>query len=417
MTVQNHLLIVGDDSGLPEELETALSSDAPGRIVVHVARDLTNAVDLARSLFPPLAVVDMPGEMETFKATLQEIQAVSPETVIAGAYRPDVFSSQTWEQAPQGAIFVEGLRFGARDFLRRPVSSADLRQLLDRTLTTAARVPATRGVTVAFISNKGGVGKSTLAVNAATRLAQQHPGEVLLIDASLQMGVCAPMLDLHPETTLVDAIRERERLDTTLVRQLTTPHPCGLDLLAAPPDAVAATEIGHTLLTRILNLARRTYNYVLVDTFPLLDSIVMAVLDASDMTYIVLDNVVPTMLSVTQLLSLLDGLGHPAAQRRTAVNRMTKAAGNPTRTDIEATLQQPVDHLFPYDRRALTAANLGRPFALNPRRWSALERGLRGLVGEIEHFREQAVLSNGRGDRSAAVPSEDGRFTRESTDD
>ncbi len=356
-------------------------------VVLHDARDLTRAVDLARDLSPVLAIVDIDGDIESFKVVLREIQAVSPQTVIAGAYRSDAFSAEVWQQASQGAVFVEALRVGAKDFLRRPISSPDLHQLIERASLPSHSTAAEAGITVAFISNKGGVGKSTLAVNTATRLAQRHPGEVLLIDASLQMGVCAPMLDLHPKTTLLDTIRERQRLDVTLIRQLTTPHPCGLDLLAAPPDAVSATEIDDELLTRVLNLARRSYRYVIVDTFPLFDRVVMAILDAADLGYIVLDNVVPTVLSIVQLLQLLDGLEYPVEKRRIAVNRMMSVAGNPSRSDIEASLRTAVDHVLPFDKRALTAANLGQPFALHPGWWSGLEKGLKGIVNEVEQLR------------------------------
>lgn len=334
-----------------------------------------------------LAIIDIDGDIESFKVTLREIQAVSPETVIAGAYRSDAFSAEVWQQAAQGAVFVEALRVGAKDFLRRPISSPDLHQLIERAAAPAQAAAAEAGITVAFLSNKGGVGKSTLAVNTATRLAQRHPGEVLLIDASLQMGVCAPMLDLHPQTSLLDTIRQRQRLDVTLIRQLATPHPCGLDLLAAPPDAVSATEIDDELLTRVLNLARRSYRYVVVDTFPLFDRVVMAILDAADLGYIVLDNVVPTVLSIVQLIQLLDGLGYPVEKRRIAVNRMLHVAGNPSRSDIETTLKVSVDHVLPFDTRALTAANLGQPFALHPGWWSGLEKGLKGIVSEIEELR------------------------------
>src|SRR5207244_3924871 len=84
---------------------------------------------------------------------------------------------------------------GVQDFLRRPLSSADLGQLLDRLGRRSMAAPAPLGKVVFFIGNKGGVGKSTVALNVACGLAVRHPDRVLLIDASLQMGVCATMLD------------------------------------------------------------------------------------------------------------------------------------------------------------------------------------------------------------------------------
>jgi len=66
-----------------------------------------------------------------------------------------------------------------------------------------------------------------VSVNVSCALARRHPGRVLLVDASLQLGMAASMLDLTPAATLTDAVRERERLDVTLIRQLATPHECG----------------------------------------------------------------------------------------------------------------------------------------------------------------------------------------------
>ena len=89
------------------------------------------------------------------------------------------------------------------------------------------------------------------------------------------------------------------------------PHSSGLHLLAAPADAVEAADIDDEVLSRILTLARRTYDFVLVDTFPMLDRAIVAVLDLSDRAYVVLENVVPTLLGAVKLVEVLRGLGLP----------------------------------------------------------------------------------------------------------
>ena len=383
-SLQQHLLVISPDASLKSEVEQALSGKRRQASVMHEAHDLTMTVDLTRDLSPQFVIVDVANDLDQFKSYLREIQAVSPQTLIAGVFHPSILDEDNL-----GSIFVEGMRAGAQDFLRRPISSKDLGQFLDRPHPAVLQAQSAAATTIAFISNKGGVGKSTLAVNAATRLAQKHPGDVLLIDASLQMGVCAPMLNLRPETSLLDAIRERQRLDSTLIRQLATPHTSGLELLAAPPNAVAALEIDDQLMTRVLNLARRTYRYVVIDTFPLFDRIVMSVLDTADLAYIVLDNVVPTVLSIKHLLELLDNLGHPEERRRVVVNRMTTVTGHPTAQDIQMTLDRSIDYVFPYDKQVLTSANLGQPFAMRRSRWSKLDKQLQAMVREIQAHRRR----------------------------
>lgn len=386
--VSSHVIVYSTGESLFHEIKEAVPETLRRSIVLHSVHDLTQLVDQARDLSPIAVVIDYSGDFDSFRTTIREVLSVSPDTVVAGAYHPHQLETTSVDQ-----LFVSGVREGVQDFLKRPVSSSDLKQMLERVRRSSGKMRSSTATTVAFMSNKGGVGKSTLSVNTATRLAQKHPGEVLLIDASLQMGVCAPMLNLRPELSLLDAIRERERLDPTLIRQLATPHSSGLELLAAPPDAIAATEIDEQLMTRVLNLARRTYRYVIIDTFPLFDRIVMSVLDTADLAVIVLDNVVPTILSIRHLLELLDEIGHPEERQRIAVNRMTSLPGHPTKSDVESSIGRSVDYLFPFKKQVLSAANTGQPFALKSSWWSPLEKPLSALVAEIEDFRRVPARS------------------------
>jgi pilus assembly protein CpaE len=229
MTGPFQILIVAADPQLAPECEAALAS-LPGEApVVHRVVDARQAVETARNRHPNLAVIEMGRDLARLKAIVADLAAVSPDTLCVAAFRPELFGHEVSESA----ILIEALRSGIRDFLRRPVSAVDLGQLVERLSRHDTRGPVHWGKLVSFISNKGGVGKSTLAVNTALGLALRHPERVLLIDTSLQMGVCAAMLDLSPTLTLTDAARERDRLDDLLIRQLASPHSSGLHLLAS----------------------------------------------------------------------------------------------------------------------------------------------------------------------------------------
>src|SRR5262249_59513274 len=130
--------------------------------------------------------------------------------------------------------------------------------------------------------------------------------DVLLIDASLQVGACAMLLDLKPTTSLVDAIRERDRLDVTLLRNLTLKHGTGLRLLAAPADALEGSEIDDEAIARILPLARRAFTFVIVDTFPILDNVLMTTLDLTDTAYVVVQGTAPAVAGIARLLPVLE---------------------------------------------------------------------------------------------------------------
>jgi pilus assembly protein CpaE len=243
-----------------------------------------------------------------------------------------------------------------------------------------------------FLSNKGGVGKSTLSVNAACGLALRHPDDVVLIDASLQMGDCAMLLDLKPTTTIVDAVRERDRLDRTLLRHLTLRHGSGLRVLAAPADALEGSEIDDEAIARIVNMARRSFKYVIVDTFPMLDSVLMALLDASDAAFVVIQGLAPAVAGAARLLPVLEGLGIAPARQRLVLNYNYKPfLGNLKPSDIADRLQRTIDYVVPYDHRVLASVDTGKPQVLYSRPWQRFGRSVNQLIADLDGWTSQAA--------------------------
>ena len=374
------VLIYAQDEPVGHEIRDAVRRGAfEGPVNLYLTTDLTEAVDTVRDREPDAVLIELTGDLLGDRSRISEIRSNRPELVIVGVY-----NAESSAVGMDPAYMVELVRLGVSDFLRRPIAEGELSGFFERlTPATVDSEPSRQGTCIAFISNKGGVGKSTLAVNIATALATKYPDEVLLLDASLQMGVCAPMLNLSPETSLMDAFEQRQRLDSLLIRQLATPHESGLLLLAAPPDPLAAADIDDQSIVRVLNLARRTFRFVVVDTFPLFDQVVMSVLDIASRAYVVLDNVVPTVLSAVNLLRLLENLQYPPERLRVVVNRYRQIAGNPLVDDVARSMRMNVDHVLPYDKRAITAANVGRPCSMDMVRWSKFHRGLNQIANEV----------------------------------
>ena len=375
------ILVVGEDEGLAGEFESALQGVTNRRCMTTYASDYRRAEEMALSRQPNLICVDMERDFDGLKTFAQEIHRRLPETTVAAMYRPDQFGTERSESA----VVIDGIRSNVQDFLRHPLSSTELRQLLDRLNTPRPTTLLANGKVISFMSNKGGVGKSTLAVNTACMLATHHPGRVLLIDASLQLGVCSIMLDIMPTTSIVDAVREKGRLDETLLRQLTLSHSCGLQLLAAPADAIEGAEIDEESMYRIINLARRAFDYVIVDAFPIIDSTVLSVLDVSDLVYVVMQGTAPNVIATSKLLPIFEGLGIPKEKQRLVLNQNYRSfTGNLSPTDIEERLSRRFDHVFPYEKKLLSAANAGEPYGLNHSHRFGFSRCLRDLVAEVE---------------------------------
>jgi pilus assembly protein CpaE len=407
-----NILIITADPKLQEELQAALRAMGDRAPVAHFVAEARQGVEAARSRAPDLVLVEMGRNMAALKSVTREIVAIAPGSTVAAVFRPDVFGNDVSESA----IVIEALRAGVKDFLRRPVSTGELEQLLERTRRQGTHTSAQLGHVISFISNKGGVGKSTLAVNAACGLARKRPGRVLLIDASLQLGVAASMLDLNPSATLTDAVRESARLDEMFLRQLTAVHESGLHLLAAPRDAIEAAEVDDESISRIITLARRSYDYVIVDTFPLFDRVVIAILDLSDRAYIVLENVVPTLLGAAKLLELLAGLGFPPGRQRVIVNRYQSISGGVSPLDVATKLQRTIDFVLPYDKQVMVAANTGRPYAMKPSRWFGFGPQLKLVIEDLEQVPTANAAANNEPSVPSNSPTPDSIAAEDSTD-
>jgi pilus assembly protein CpaE len=384
------ILVAASDATLFEELEQAAAALRLPQLLLRQAEP-RRAAQAARQWRPAVVVLELSPSLRELKLAIEELRLASPEVAVVAAFRPEALAALPSESA----VLIEALRLGVNDFLRRPASAADVSQLYERFAHPAAGPRATPGRVVAFVSNKGGVGKSTLCVNTACALARLYPQQVLLIDASLQLGVCDSLLDLEPRATLTDAARQQDRLDVELLRRLATPHASGVDLLAAPRTAVEAAEVNDAVMTQVLALARRTYRVVLVDTFPLLERVVTAVVDVADRCYVVLENVVPTLQGASRLLRLLEELGCPAERLRVVVNRFRRGAGCLLPQDIAQQLNRPVDFVVPHDRRMVASANLGTPLVLRGGWFSTTTRRLRQLAHDIEGCLHRVYEGNG----------------------
>ncbi len=384
------VLILTDDAKLREEFDSAFRAMGDEQPRYRFAVDRNQLFEALRTQSVDLILIEFSQKPRELTSLVKQCEGSAPGVPVAAILRPEGFG----DNVSESSILIESMRAGVCDFLRRPISTSDLRQLLLRSQSTGARETMREpGRVISFISNKGGVGKSTLATNVAVGLALKRPGSVLLIDGSLQMGVGAALLDLKPTSTLTDLARESDRLDAGMLRQVTTTHSSGLHLLAAPADAIEAMEVDDLLMARVITLARKTYDFVVVDTFPMFDRVVIATLDLSDHAYVVLENVLPTLLGGIKLLEVLDRIGFPATRQSVILNRYQRVTGSLSIDDVATQMGRRIDHVLPFEKRVMMAANVGDPIALRPARFNAFSRELQALIGDVERTANRPLMT------------------------
>jgi len=302
---------------------------------------------------------------------LAQIHRASPKTVIV---------------LTQGATpisMTEAASCGAGEVIAYPASTTRLRNALHRILDTAeavrgervvirevpaaapehapasaARARASNAMVFTVTSPTGGCGKTFFATNLAAYLAGVTGGRVLLVDLDLQFGEVSLALGLRPQRTISELINEDD-MDEALPEYLME-HSSGYQVLSAPADPFAAELVGPREATRVLECARRQFDYIVVDTPPSLNEVVLAAYDQSRYLVVMATLDVPSLRNLRVFLETIERLKLPAEDVSCVLNKAEPDNG----IDLQELLRvypRGFAAVLPYAREVSRSLNAGQP--------------------------------------------------------
>jgi pilus assembly protein CpaE len=269
-------------------------------------------------------------------------------------------------------------------------------------LWTALRGPGGavhRGRVVTVFSPKGGVGKTTVAVNLALALADHGARKVCLVDLDLAFGDVAITLQLFPSHSIEHAAGAEQSLDVSLLEPLLTRHPDGVSVLAAPSLPDALDRISTQLVGAVIDALAAHHDYVVVDTAPAFDEHTLAALDDTDDLVLVATLDVPTLKNVKVATGTLDTLHIAEGRRHLVLNRADDAVGL-SADQVQGILGMPVTVRLPSSIEVAAATNAGRPIVL-AQPDHPVAAGLQHLVRAVAGEPSAPVGPAGRGGAAA----------------
>lgn len=261
------------------------------------------------------------------------------------------------------AIYRRLIGQGVADYLLAPVDSVTLAVSIKAQFRDPASAP--RGRLIATVGVRGGVGASTIAHNLAWALADGAGQDVVLVDLDLAFGTAALAFNLEPRQSVAEALAQPERLDGVLLDRFMVERGEHLKVLSTAGMLRDFPAVGIEAVEKLVDLARLSAPYVVVDLPHLWTDWTTALLAQADEVLVVAR---PDLACLRDSRNLLDQLtsrrGGETGLRLVLNQRDAARKVQLTTADFQDTLKIKPTACLAYEPQAVgEAANAGQMIA------------------------------------------------------
>ncbi len=234
------------------------------------------------------------------------------------------------------------LRLGATDFIPYPLPDGELHSAIERMrapdIPAEAAVPEkmkstlkatgnSEGVVLAVHGLAGGTGSSTFAVNLAWELAnieKLNSPRVCLLDFDLQFGSVSTYLDLPRREMIYELLSDTASMDSDSFMQALLTYNEKLHVFTSPADMLPLDLIEPEDIDRLINTARKNFDYVIIDMPSTLISWTETVLNQAHVYFAMLELDLRSAQNALRLLRALKSEELPYKKLKFVLNRAPK---------------------------------------------------------------------------------------------
>jgi pilus assembly protein CpaE len=224
-------------------------------------------------------------------------------------------------------------------------------------------LPSATGHAISVLSLKGGVGKTTIAVNLGVGLSRVfRDKKTVVVDSNIRAGDVGIFLNTSSDydtAKLASMATDITTIDGDAILNSIIKFDTGLSLVTAPKHA-AGKIITFGQMENLLTFLKDNFNYVITDTAVTFDDATHAVINTSDLYIVVTEPTMPALKDARLLLTELHEIRVEKEQILLVVNRLSSES-QITTEHIARFLDIPVSVVIPTDPVACETVNRGVP--------------------------------------------------------
>lgn len=298
-----------------------------------------NSRQTLMSYFEEFSYVDIIGDYDNFISGYNAIMNDKPDVIFVDLSENyelaiDVIEKVTLQNkncvvfvisdSKDPNVIIRTMKAGAREFIEKPYNENDIARVIEKSKALVSDEYRENQAckTFSVFSNKGGIGKTTIAANLAVSLADITKKKVALVDLNLQLGDLSTFLDINPTYDISYVVTHLSRIDEAfLLSTLEKYKDKELYVLADPPYLEQAEEINADQINTVISVLKSVFSYIVIDASNAFDSKTLTALDLSDNILLVSMVNLPSIRNTQRCLDLFSRLGYDDDKVKIVVNR------------------------------------------------------------------------------------------------
>ena len=289
-------------------------------------------------------------------------------------------------------LFRDLMNMGVSDYIVKPLNNVILRKTLEDALNNKKTIVEKSGKLINVISSVGGAGATTVAANIAWLLANVHFKRTLLMDMDFLFGTSNLLLDLKAENAYLDIIESPDKIDDYFVETILKKSSNRLYYLGGLCDLVRGIVVDLEAFEALMNLIKKQFNYVIVDSQREVTSVTRVGMNKSEIFIIMVEMSLASAQNTARILEFFNA--DQAGKKIIIVANKVGMSSNGalSREAFEKVIGRKINYSIPFDEvSALASANIGQPLAASG---GSIVEVLEDITNDIMGKNESIAIEN-----------------------